>query len=224
MKRIVAIGIQSFEDIVTNNCFYIDKTEFIREWWDSMDSDILSEADKIYFQRVLTGNMSETDATSSLYQLSYFLYRYYGREVIILLDEYDTPMQEAYLNGYWDELSVFTRSLFNSIFKTNPSLERGIMIGITRVSKESIFSDLNNLEVVTTTSDKYADDLGFTEQEVWEALDEYGLSDKKEQVKLWYDGFTFGKCKDIYNPCRLLIILIRESLEHIGLIRVQIVL
>lgn len=103
------------------------------------------------------------------------------KKVIILLDEYDTPMEEAYVNGFWEELVSFTRNMFNSTFKTNPYLERAIMTGITRVSRESIFSDLNNLEVVTTTSEKYADCFGFTEQEVFAALDEYGLSDKKRK-------------------------------------------
>jgi len=120
--------------------------------------------------------------------------------VIIILDEYDTPMQEAYMNGYWDELVALTRSLFNSTFKTNPYLERGIMIGITRVSKESIFSDLNNLKVVTTTSREYATSFGFTEKEVFDALDEVNMSNEKAAVKEWYDGFTFGDVKDIYNP------------------------
>lgn len=98
-----------------------------------------------------------------------------------------------------DKNSSFTRSLFSSTFKTNPWLERAIMTGITRVSKESIFSDLNNLEVVTTTSDKYAVSFGFTEEEVFAALKECGRSDEKEQVKKWYDGFCFGEYRDIYN-------------------------
>ena len=109
-------------------------------------------------------------------------------------------MQEAYVNGYWVEMVAFTRSLFNATFKTNPYLERAVMTGITRVSKESIFSDLNNLEVVTTTSEKYSDCFGFTEEEVFAVLEEYGLSDQKQKVKDWYDGFSFGKRKDIYNP------------------------
>ena len=139
-------------------------------------------------------------AASSLKVLSDFLYRYYGKKVIILLDEYDTPMQEAYVNEFWGELVTFTRNLFNATFKGNPSLERALLTGITRSSKESIFSDLNNLEVVTTTSSKYADCFGFTEEEVFHALDEYGLSDKKTSVKAWYDGFVFGDVSDIYNP------------------------
>ncbi|MCI5501894.1 MAG: ATP-binding protein, partial [Lachnospiraceae bacterium] len=156
------------------------------------------------FDRILSVDVSNSDITSSIYQLSDYLSRYYGKKVIILLDEYDTPMQEAYVNGFWDELVAFTRSLFNSTFKTNPYLARAVMTGITRVSKESIFSDLNNLNVVTTTSDEYATAFGFTEEEVFNALDDYGYSDKKELVKKWYDGFTFGSKTDIYNPWSIL--------------------
>ena len=194
------------------------------------ESEVLTNADRDYFDRLLSAEVSNPDVTSALYQLSDYLYRYYGKKVIILLDEYDTPMQEAFVDGYlregnepsesllsfgdcsrpstfmcWgDELVAFTRSLFNSTFKTNPWLERGIMTGITRVSKESIFSDLNNLEVVTTTSDKYATAFGFTEEEVFAALEECGRSGEKEQVKRWYDGFIFGEHKDIYNPWSIL--------------------
>ena len=290
MTRKVAIGIQQFDKLIEKNCFYVDKTNFIREWWESGDdvtliarprrfgktlnmsmlehffsvdhadrgelfeglsiwedekyralqgtypvislsfanvkeinyqttsyrirqllmkqyekhaflreSEYLSDAEKDYFDR-MRSEMSEEDAPLAIYQLSDFLCRYYGKKVIILLDEYDTPMQEAYVNGYWEELVSFTRSLFNSVFKTNPYLERAVMTGITRVSKESIFSDLNNLKVVTTTSDEYATSFGFTEQEVFAALDTYGYGDQKDDVKYWYDGFIFGKQKDIYNP------------------------
>jgi len=132
--------------------------------------------------------------------LSLYLSHYFGKKVILLLDEYDTPMQEAYVNGYWEEMTAFFRSLFNSTFKTNPYLYRGVMTGITRVSKESIFSDLNNLTVITTTSNSYENSFGFTQQEVWDALNEYHLSEKKEIVKEWYDGFVFGRQRGIYNP------------------------
>ena len=287
----ITIGTQDFEKLQTENCFYIDKTEFIKEWWEAgddvtlitrprrfgktlnmsmlecffsvkyadrgdlfeglsiwkeekyqelqgtypvisltfarvketnyittkekiceiirnlyikyfflRDSDALIDADRIFFDRILSGNMRDSDATSALYQLSDYLCRYYGKKVIILLDEYDTPMQEAYVNGYWEELVDFTRSLFNSTFKTNPALERAIMTGITRVSKESVFSDLNNPKVVTTTSEEYTTSFGFTEEEVFHALEDYGLNEKKEKVKWWYDGFVFGKQRDIYNP------------------------
>lgn len=302
MGRNVAIGIQNFSEIIEKNYFYVDKTAFIKEWWDSgdsvtlitrprrfgktlnmsmveqffsleyadcgdlfegldiwkeekyreiqgtypvislsfarvkevnyedmraklceiirnlyvkfsflKDSDVLTDTDRTYYDRILAFEVSNPDISSSLYQLSDFLYRYYGKKVIILLDEYDTPMQEAYVDGFWDELVSFTRSLFNSTFKTNPWLERAIMTGITRVSKESIFSDLNNLKVVTTTSDEYATSFGFTEEEVFAALEECNLTEEKEEVKRWYDGFIFGKQKDIYNPWSILNFLDTES-------------
>lgn len=156
--------------------------------------------------------MENYQASNSIRTLSNYLFRYYAKKVIILLDEYDTPMLEAYVNGYWQELASFTRSFFSSTFKTNPYLERAIMTGtacpalsgITRVGRESIFSDLNNLEVLTTTSEKYGDCFGFTEEEVFAALDEYDLSDQKQEVKNWYDGFTFGNHTDIYNPWSIL--------------------
>lgn len=294
MARTVGIGLQDFSQIRKDDLFYVDKTGFIKEWWENKDSvtlitrprrfgktltmsmveqffsidyagrgdlfeglsiwdeeayrnlqgtypvmslsfanvkekdyettrykicqiivnlynqndflmhsDVLTEKEKEFFQRVSV-DMNDSDATMALYQLSSYLYKYYGKKVIILLDEYDTPMQESYVDGYWEELVGFTRSMFNATFKTNPYLNRAIMTGITRVSKESIFSDLNNLKVVTTTSDEYATAFGFTEKEVFDALEEYERSEKKEDVKYWYDGVTFGSLTDIYNPWSIL--------------------
>ena len=293
MARTVAIGIQDFSKIIENNCFYVDKTAFIKEWWENHDevtlivrprrfgktltmsmverffsvkyagqgevfenlavwenlefrtlqgsypvislsfanikegnfeqarrkinetlvelyeknaflkhSGLLGEREIEYYNKV-SADMDDSTASLTLHHLSDYLSRYYGKKTIILVDEYDTPMQEAYVDGYWKEQVSYIRSLFNATFKTNPYLERGLMTGITRVSKESIFSDLNHLEVVTTTSDKYAASFGFTEQEVFCAMDELGY-DGKDKVKLWYDGFTFGKVTDIYNPWSIL--------------------
>ena len=290
MKKAISIGIQGFSDLREQDCFFVDKTNFIKEWWGKRDvvtlitrprrfgktlnmsmldcffsnkyanradlfeglsiwqdetyrklqgtypviflsfaavkagnledaktqikqeitrlywenrnlmkEDIFGEDERELYYRT-TVKMDDVTAQDSLRNLSVWMERYYGKKVIILLDEYDTPMQEAYVQGYWDEFTSFVRSLFNASFKTNPYLERAIMTRITRVSKESIFSDLNNLRVVTTTSNLYADCFGFTEEEVFAALDEYGMSDKKDEVKQWYDGFTFGEHRDIYNP------------------------
>ena len=187
-----------------------------RENRNLMKEDIFGEDERELYYRT-TVKMDDVTAQDSLRNLSVWMERYYGKKVIILLDEYDTPMQEAYVQGYWDEFTSFVRSLFNASFKTNPYLERAIMTGITRVRypkcvkfaeqtsngsvlTEPIFSDLNNLRVVTTTSNLYADCFGFTEEEVFAALDEYGMGDKKDEVKQWYDGFTFGEHRDIYNP------------------------
>lgn len=164
-----------------------------------LSGNILSENEKNFFNRVNI-DMEDVDASIALNELCSYLNRYYEKKVIILLDEYDTPMQEAYVNGYWDEFTSFVRNVFNSTFKTNKYLERAIMTGITRISKESVFSDLNNLNVVTTTSKEYETSFGFTESEVFDALDSYGLSDKKQEVKMWYDGFVFGTQPDVYNP------------------------
>ena len=164
------------------------------------EEGFLTGADLSFFNAV-NQNMPDAVAAVTLKRLSEWLARYYKKKVLVFLDEYDTPLQEAWINGYWDELVAYIRGLFNSTFKTNPSMERGIMTGITRVSKESIFSDLNNLVVFTTTSSKYADCFGFTEEEVFEALEEQGFTEKdKQDVKTWYDGFTFGPVTDIYNP------------------------
>ncbi len=174
-----------------------------------LESGILNEEEKGSFRKV-SAEMENYQAAGSLNALSCYLFRCYGKKVIILLDEYDTPMQEAYVYGYWREMVDFIKSLFNATFKTNPYLERALMTGITRVSiasceaLESIFSDLNNLTVVTSTSELYEDSYGFTEEEVFRALDENGLGDKKAEVKNWYDGFTFGRKSDIYNPWSIL--------------------
>ena len=290
MRSVISIGNQDFISIRKNNCFYIDKTDFIREWWENQDSvtlitrprrfgktlnmsmteyffsvnysdlgqyfeglsiwkeerfrelqgtypvislsfadikattfesarmsiirklvrlystfefirssEVLNEKDRAYFDSV-GERMSDDAAAVAVNYMSDYLSRYYGKKVIILLDEYDTPLQEAYVYGYWEEFTAFIRSLFNSTFKTNPYMERGLLTGITRVSKESIFSDLNNLEVVTTTSEKYGTSFGFTEEEVFTALENAGISEEKEHVRYWYDGFSFGNRKDIYNP------------------------
>ena len=164
-----------------------------------LGSDVMSESEKIKFEQFVL-EPEKFDLSVKLNELSDYLSRYYNKKVIILLDEYDTPMQEAYVYGFWKDIVSFMRSLFNATFKTNPYLERAVMTGIIRVSKESIFSDLNNLKVVTTTSDEYADSFGFTEKEVFDALDDASMSMKKAKVKEWYDGFTFGNVKDIYNP------------------------
>jgi hypothetical protein len=299
MTPIVSIGTQNFEKIRKNNSFYIDKTGFIKEWWENLDDvtlisrprrfgktlnlnmlnyffstehagradlfdglaiwtkenyrhiqgtypvislsfadvkgntyyDIregiiavlsdcfkkhnylleksaLSKQEEAYFcsfyhyllDNSPTKSMTDLSLIRALKELSFYLYRYYGKKVLIFLDEYDTPLQEAYVNGFWSELSIFIRRMFNSTFKTNDYMERAVLTGITRVSKESIFSDLNHLKVVTTTSDKYATAFGFTEREVFSALDQMGKTNELEKVKAWYNGFTFGKCTDIYNP------------------------
>lgn len=165
-----------------------------------LDALCFTEAEKHQFTKVMNCEMDDVTAQDALKNLSYYLHHYWRKRTILLLDEYDTPMQEAYVHGYWNEFINFIRGLFNSALKTNPYLERAVMTGITRVSKESVFSDLNNLKVITITSEEYADCFGFTEEEVFAALKQTGLENKKTDVKEWYDGFIFGSLHDIYNP------------------------
>lgn len=176
-----------------------------------LDTDVLTEGEKKTFKK-MADQMESADAPMALHWLSDYLYRYYGKKVIIILDEYDTPLQEAYTGGYWEELVSFTRNLFNNTFKTNPYLERAVMTGITRISKESMFSDINNLNIVTITSDEYASCFGFTEEEVFSAMDEFELTNK-EEVKKWYDGFRIGAWKDIYNPWSITCYLKEKKLK-----------
>ncbi|MBQ3782274.1 MAG: AAA family ATPase [Lachnospiraceae bacterium] len=290
MQMKLATGVQSFERIRSEKLFFVDKTSFIKEWWERKDDITLitrprrfgktlnmsmldcffsfqyanrgdlfeglsiwdeeefrqlqgtypvinlsfatvkctdyESACKLICQTITNAvrpyadlkndmQVDETDrrflkqididmpnhvAIQSLQVLSSVLESYYGKKVIILLDEYDTPLIEAYTHGYWKEMTEFMRGFFNATFKSNPSLYRGVMTGITRISKESMFSDLNNLKVCTTTSKEYATCFGFTEEEVFAAMDLYGYGEQKEEVKRWYDGFIFGNQKDMYNP------------------------
>ena len=294
MVKTIGIGKQDFASVIEDNCFFVDKTSFIKEWWDSKDDvtlitrprrfgktlnmsmlncffsnqykdrsdlfdslsiwededyrkiqgtypvifmsfasvkadnlgdakiQIKAQIEAVYKRHryLLEGDtltadeiadfegtntrMGDAESGLKLNILCEYFHRYWGKKTIIILDEYDTPIQEAYLHGYWNEFTAYIRSLFNATFKTNPYMERAIMTGITRVSKESIFSDLNNLNVITTTSSSYATSFGFTENEVFDAMEEYGLSGEKDTVKKWYDGFKFGNHSDIYNPWSIL--------------------
>ena len=187
-------------------------TELYSEYSFLSDSDALDDNDRAFFRRISV-NMDHIDAAMAIHYLSKFLFLHYGKKVIILLDEYDTPMQEAYVHGFWEDFVTFTKNLFHATFKTNPWLNRGIMTGITRISKESIFSDLNNLKAVSATSKEYAASFGFTEEEVFAALKEQGLDAEKEQVTTWYDGFIFGDQQDIYNPWSILNFLDTQKFE-----------
>ncbi|MDE7183486.1 MAG: ATP-binding protein [Lachnospiraceae bacterium] len=164
-----------------------------------LEGNLLNKGEREYFESINSG-MKGRMAAGAVKRMAGFMQRYYGKNVIIILDEYDTPMQAAWLSGYWDEAVSFFSALFGSTFKNNPYLYRGLITGITRVAKESIFSSMNNPDVITTTSNEYARYFGFLEEEVYAALDEAGLGSEKQSVKKWYDGFTFGRYTDIYNP------------------------
>lgn len=166
-----------------------------------IEGDVLKPEQKAVYEKYLDG-LSRGDqqcCEMALKTLSYLMSLYHGQKVLILMDEYDTPLQEAYLGDCWDEMTSLMRELFQNTFKSNPYLSRALLTGITRITKESLFSDMNHLDVVTMTTPKYEDAFGFTESEVVSILKCQGL-DTFGQVKEWYDGFTIGERKDIYNP------------------------
>ena len=187
----------SYEDMV----FKI--TQVITELYNENDyllkEDLLNEKEQEYYHNIKPG-MDAKLATDAIRSMAGFMQRHYNQKTVIILDEYDTPMQDAWISGYWEETVSFFSGMFNSTFKTNKYLDRGLITGITRVAKESIFTGMNNLDVITTTSDKYTTAFGFTEEEVFTALDNAGLGEQKQKVKRWYDGFIFGTRTDIYNP------------------------
>lgn len=178
------------------------KKEFRRhmELW---ESKALSEVERQYFFSVLNTEVSEVDCQNALGELSYMLSLHYERKVIIIIDEYDTPIQQGHLNGYYNQVTGFMRNLFSVALKDNENLEFGILTGILRVAKESLFSGLNNLVVNTILDEKYAAYFGFTEKEVIAIADYYGKSDSVQEIRKWYDGYLFGK-QEIYNPWSVL--------------------
>ncbi len=289
-RREISIGNQDFAAIIENAYFYVDKTEFIRNWWESgdvvtlitrprrfgktlnlsmmdyffsnkhqngvklfknlaiwkyrdyhglvnqypviflsfasvkgtsfetarqqiiqqivglyrnrshiLEAPFITDMDRKFWDMV-SFDMSDATATDAIRFLCELLSKFYEKKVLIFLDEYDAPIQEAFVDGFWSEMTGFVRNLFNATFKTNQYLERAILTGITRISKESIFSDLNNLKVDAITNARYENDFGFTESEVREALIRYGKESSFPEIKRWYDGFRIGSASDIYNP------------------------
>ena len=168
-----------------------------------LQGESLSPKEKQEFQLVMDKEAQPIAYAKALGFLSECLTKYHGHKTIILIDEYDVPLENAYLHGFYDEMIGFIRSLFESALKTNPYLEKGIITGCLRISKESIFTGLNNLEVDSVLHTRYADSFGFTEAEVQEMLAYYDLSTALPEVKAWYDGYLFNRI-EIYNPWSIL--------------------
>ena len=295
MARVVAIGRQDFAEIVSRNSFYVDKTKFIKEWWDnndevtiltrprrfgktlllstidhflsikykgvanlfghlsiSKDKDMVREQNdwpviflsfadikecsykaflQTFFMQInmlfncykdildmpcfddkdredfksIRNDMNEVTAKGSIKLLSYILNKAYNKKVVILLDEYDTPLHEIYArHGYkssdFESVLDFMRIFFNSSFKTNPFMSRVLMTGIAYIAKQTLFSDFNNPTIISTTTNMYTDACGFTSEEMEDVFAEYDLQEQKDEIKRYYDGYAFGKRTGIYNP------------------------
>jgi hypothetical protein len=155
--------------------------------------------EKQLYADIIAGTADEVTLSRSLAVLAAMLHKHYGMEAVIIIDEYDTPIQQGYANGYYDQVIGFIRNLFSGAFKDNPDLAYGFMTGILRVAKESIFSGMNNLKVNTILDDRYSSYFGFSKDEVAQMLDYYGQKDKLAEVCEWYDGYRFGE-SDIFNP------------------------
>ncbi len=164
-----------------------------------LGSSRLAEFEKSYFSRILDGNATEVDLASALEKLSKMLTDHYGKAPIIIIDEYDTPIQEGHSKDFYDEIIGFMRNFFSGAFKDNKNLSYGFLTGIFRIAQESIFSGLNNLTVNSVMDEEYDNYFGFTYSEVHEMLEYYGVSEKEPELKDWYDGYLFGG-KEIYNP------------------------
>lgn len=163
------------------------------------NSDRLAKYEKEYFEKVLNGEADEVELSSSLQKLSKMLTVHYNKAPIIIIDEYNTPIQEGYSKEFYDEIVGFMRNFFSGAFKDNSNLSYGFLTGILRIAQESIFSGLNNLAVSSVMDEEYDGYFGFTKQEVGEMLSYYGASDKADELRNWYDGYFFGS-KEIYNP------------------------
>ena len=192
----------SYEEALDSLCNEIQgqfiKYEFIA------DSGRLNAQDNEKFKAVTcSGEHSERLFKESIKLLSRCLMQYYGKKSIILIDEYDVPLEDAYFSGYYDKMVTFIRSLFESALKTNPALEFSVITGCLRISKESIFTGLNNLETNSILSNTYSGSFGFVQSEVDELIGYYGLEEKRAEIKRWYDGYLFGKT-EVYNPWSLL--------------------
>ena len=186
-----------WEDMYNSLCFTV-KEEFLRHI-ELLSSNAITEYDKRYFKNIMDDNATTTDYQFALGKLSSMLAAHYSSKVIIIIDEYDTPIQQGHLNGYYDKVIGFMRNLLSAALKDNDNLEFGILTGILRIAKESLFSGLNNLVVNTILDEKYSSYFGFTSDDVSEMASYYDMKEKLPEIKEWYDGYLFGN-NEIYNP------------------------
>ena len=169
-----------------------------------LKSDKIYEFEKQAITDILYAREDEVSLRNSIRELSKYLYRYYEKPVILLIDEYDVPLQNAYVEGYYEEAVKFFKIFYGTTFKDNPYLEKTVLTGVSRVAKESIFSGANNFDVYTVLDNEFSDDFGITEEEMDKVIKDFNIQDKKEDIKEWYDGYTIGHTKGIYNPWSIL--------------------
>ena len=202
---VISVTLKSMKQATYEEAFYCLKEEIAREYrrhekiLDSLDQ----EEDREKFRRFVVWKAQPEEYLGALRFLSECLFQVYGKNSVILIDEYDVPLENAYFGGFYDRMVSLVRSLFESALKTNDYLEFAVVTGCLRISKESIFTGLNNLNVVSITNDTFAEHFGFTQEEVEKMLKDYRLEENLETVQKWYDGYRFGET-EVYNPCSVI--------------------
>ena len=174
----------------------------------------MAEGERNIFNKVLSANITELELINVIKMLSKIMYQYYNKPVILLIDEYDVPIQSAYVEGYYEEAIKFFKTFYGITFKDNPYLEKTVLTGVSRVAKESIFSGANNFDVFTILDNEFADDFGITEEEMDKVIEDFKVEDDKEEIKKWYDGYKIGDKEGIYNPWSILNYLTRKELRQ----------
>ncbi len=177
-----------------------------------LEGDI-PEGDRNTFNRMLAANVNEMELLNSVKTLSKLLYHYYNKPVMLFIDEYDVPLQTAYVEGYYEEAVKFLKTFYGTTFKDNSYLEKTVLTGVSRVAKESIFSGANNFKVFTVLDNEFADDFGITSEEMEKVIQDFNVEEEKEEIKKWYDGYRIGNVEDIYNPWSILNYLTDKQLK-----------
>ena len=198
---VISITLKSMKQATYEDAFYCLKEEIASEYrrHDRIMPDLPYEADQEKFLRIIERKAQPEEYLGALKFLSECFFQVYGEKTVLLIDEYDVPLENAYFSGFYDRMVALIRSLFESALKTNGNLEFAVVTGCLRISKESIFTGLNNLKVISVTSQTYAEHFGFTPEEVKQMLRDYGLEENLETVQRWYDGYRFGDA-EVYNP------------------------
>ena len=212
----IYLTLKDVNDVNYNNMILDLKSaimEMYREHRYLLDSDKIYEEEKSRIMDILYAREDEVTLKTSVRDLSGYLYRHYNKPVMLFIDEYDVPIQSAYVKKYYEQAIEFLKAFYGGTFKDNPYLEKTVLTGVSRVAKESIFSGANNFDVYTVLNDEFADDFGITSEEINKILEDFNVQEEKEEVKKWYDGYRIGNVEGIYNPWSLLNYLAKKELR-----------
>ena len=204
---VIYLTLKDVQDTTYENMILYLKTAILDMYQEHiylLKSDKIYEFEKERIKEILFGREDEVTLKNSIKELSKYLSRHYEKPCILLIDEYDVPLQNAYVEGYYDDAVKFFKTFYGTTFKDNPYLEKTVLTGVSRVAKESIFSGANNFKVFTVLDNEFADDFGITEEEMDKIIQDFDIQDEKEEIKKWYDGYTIGNVEGIYNPWSIL--------------------